>query len=155
MGNCQSSSDFGERRVSDKIDHEIMISAKESRSKQKVKLLLLGTGESGKSTIVKQMKIINMGGYSKEEKLNFRQIIYSNIHSSLICLFQAAEKLDLKLEPSNRSAYKEVIKKIDSILQNEKDVFDSGIALSISNIWKDPAIAQVLQSASYIPDSTI
>ena len=31
------------------------------------KMLLLGAGESGKSTIFKQMKIINKDGYSKKE----------------------------------------------------------------------------------------
>ena len=37
--------------------------------------LTTGSGESGKSTIVKQMKIIHQDGYSKEEKLNFRMIV--------------------------------------------------------------------------------
>jgi guanine nucleotide-binding protein subunit alpha len=35
-----------------------------------------GSGESGKSTIVKQMKIIHQNGYSKEELLNFRMTVY-------------------------------------------------------------------------------
>lgn len=37
-----------------------------------MKLLLLGAGESGKSTIVKQMKIIHETGYSDEEKKAYR-----------------------------------------------------------------------------------
>lgn len=46
-----------------------------------IKLLLLGAGESGKSTIFKQMQVINMDGYSQEEKKSFIPIIYSNIVS--------------------------------------------------------------------------
>lgn len=34
-----------------------------------------GSGESGKSTIVKQMKIIHQNGYTKEELLQFRLIV--------------------------------------------------------------------------------
>lgn len=36
------------------------------------KILILGTGESGKSTLVKQMKIIHNEGYSEDEILQFR-----------------------------------------------------------------------------------
>jgi len=35
----------------------------------------VGSGESGKSTIVKQMKIIHQNGYSREELMNFRQVV--------------------------------------------------------------------------------
>ncbi len=40
---------------------------------------MTGSGESGKSTIVKQMKIIHQNGYSKEELLNFRLIVWVSI----------------------------------------------------------------------------
>jgi guanine nucleotide-binding protein G(i) subunit alpha len=36
---------------------------------------VIGSGESGKSTIVKQMKIIHQNGYSREELMNFRQVV--------------------------------------------------------------------------------
>lgn len=39
------------------------------------RLTSAGSGESGKSTIVKQMKIIHQNGYSKDELLNFRMIV--------------------------------------------------------------------------------
>ena len=37
-----------------------------------------GAGESGKSTIVKQMKIIHETGYSSEDCLHYRPVVYSN-----------------------------------------------------------------------------
>ena len=36
-----------------------------------IKMLLLGAGESGKSTIFKQMKVINKGGFSEKERKEF------------------------------------------------------------------------------------
>ena len=37
-----------------------------------------GAGESGKSTIVKQMKIIHESGYSREECEQYRPVVFSN-----------------------------------------------------------------------------
>ena len=58
-------------------------------------MLLLGAGESGKSTIFKQMKIINKDGYSEAERKSFTGIVYSNTVSSLNTLMEAFEKLEL------------------------------------------------------------
>lgn len=38
-----------------------------------------GAGESGKSTIIKQMRIIHSGGFSVDEKQQNRAVIYSNM----------------------------------------------------------------------------
>jgi hypothetical protein len=42
-------------------------------------LLFLGAGESGKSTIIKQMRIIHSGGFTVEERRQTRATIYSNL----------------------------------------------------------------------------
>jgi hypothetical protein len=49
-----------------------------SKSLQEVKLLLLGAGESGKSTISKQMKIIHLNGFTEAELLGYKPILQSN-----------------------------------------------------------------------------
>lgn len=41
-----------------------------------------GSGESGKSTIVKQMKIIHQNGYSKDELLLFKVTVYKSQSST-------------------------------------------------------------------------
>ena len=43
----------------------------EDSEKGVMKLLLLGAGESGKSTLFKQMKVINKDGYSEKERKEF------------------------------------------------------------------------------------
>ena len=53
-----------EEKVSAEID--TMIEREKATPNNEVKLLLLGSGESGKSTVAKQMKIIYMNGYTDE-----------------------------------------------------------------------------------------
>lgn len=63
----------------------------------------LGSGESGKSTIVKQMKIIHQNGFSEKERADYRHIIYKNIAESSQAVVLAMRKLGLvPEEPINR-----------------------------------------------------
>lgn len=55
--------------------------------------LLKGAGESGKSTIVKQMKIIHETGYSLEECEQYRPVVYSNTIQSLMAIIRAMGQL--------------------------------------------------------------
>ena len=68
-----------------------------------IKLLVLGAGESGKSTIIKQMKLIHPNvdgredlGFTKEERLDARKAIYLNILDNMNNLLTAIEALDIK-----------------------------------------------------------
>lgn len=49
------------------------------KEQSKIKLLLLGAGESGKSTIFKQMRVIYGKGYSEDERKAMLPIIYANM----------------------------------------------------------------------------
>lgn len=48
-------------------------------SDKELKVLLLGSGESGKSTIVKQMKIIHKNGFSETEAHEYKPFVYKNV----------------------------------------------------------------------------
>lgn len=54
------------------------------------KLLLLGAGESGKSTLFKQMLTIYGPGFPESERKTFEPIIYNNIITSMQTLVNAA-----------------------------------------------------------------
>jgi len=59
-----------------------------------MKLLLLGTGDSGKSTLLKQMKLIYGSGFTDAEREMCLGIIYTNIVSSMQMLITEATKHD-------------------------------------------------------------
>uniref|UniRef100_A0A673IRH1 G protein subunit alpha i2 n=1 Tax=Sinocyclocheilus rhinocerous TaxID=307959 RepID=A0A673IRH1_9TELE len=73
------------------------------KAAKEVKLLLLGAGESGKSTIVKQMKIIHEDGYSEEECKQYRAVVYSNTIQSIMAIIKAMSNLKIEYEDSARA----------------------------------------------------
>jgi guanine nucleotide-binding protein subunit alpha len=52
-------------------------------AKNEIKMLLLGAGESGKSTMLKQMKLIHLDGYNNQERDAYKEIIFSNTIQSM------------------------------------------------------------------------
>lgn len=65
------------RRKSREID--AMLARERRAVRRLVKILLLGAGESGKSTFLKQMRIINGKEFDKKALLDFRDTIFENI----------------------------------------------------------------------------
>ena len=62
-----------------------------------------GSGESGKSTIVKQMKIIHQNGYAESELRSFRSTIFRNLVDSAQDVVLAMRKLAVDpVLPENR-----------------------------------------------------
>uniref|UniRef100_A0A8C2XG11 Guanine nucleotide binding protein (G protein), alpha transducing activity polypeptide 2 n=1 Tax=Cyclopterus lumpus TaxID=8103 RepID=A0A8C2XG11_CYCLU len=99
-----------------------------------VKLLLLGAGESGKSTIVKQMKILHQGGYTKEEQLEFRAVIFGNILQSTLAIIRGMEILSIDFGSSCAGK-----------LQNLSDSIEEGtmpaeLSDVIMKLWKDSGV---------------
>jgi len=79
-----------------------IIRADEKKMSKEVKLLLLGAGESGKSTVLKQMKLIYAQGFSKSEKLEWKPVVFQNIVQSFRLIFDAMNEMDIKFEnPEN------------------------------------------------------
>ena len=68
------------------------------KAKHVVRVLLLGTGESGKSTVVKQMKIIHMNGFTEKEIENFTITVRGNLIDSMMILVLAMDQLGIVFE---------------------------------------------------------
>lgn len=134
----------------------------------KVKLLLLGAGESGKSTIFKQMKVIYGKNFTSEERKMMLPTIYSNILSACKILIEQAINLDLVGEIKAMDAFK-ILKETD-----ENAPIDTALGDTIKEFWADDGIQKVwdrraeyqivesveyyfdrldkIKAASYLPD---
>jgi guanine nucleotide-binding protein G(i) subunit alpha len=107
-----------------------------------IKLLLLGAGESGKSTIAKQMKIIHLRGYSEAERMVFRDIVYSNLVLGVKQLCKAMDILGLELEHAeNESRRLAFVDAPDSI-----PVVPSTMAADIKALWADSGFQVAFKS---------
>ena len=67
-----------------------------------VKLLLLGAGQSGKSTLAKQMKILYLNGFSEEEKIRMVDVIYMNLYTWARELLEGVTRSDMSLTPATK-----------------------------------------------------
>jgi len=74
-----------EKSRSDRIDRTIK--ADKRRQDKEVKILLLGAGESGKSTVLKQMRLIHSNGFRESERKAFRNVIFQNIIEAFLMMF--------------------------------------------------------------------
>ena len=57
-----------------------------------------GAGESGKSTVLKQMKLIYSQGFSKNEKLEWKPVVFNNIIQSFRLIFDAMQELEIEFQ---------------------------------------------------------
>jgi len=123
--------------------------------KRECKILLLGSGESGKSTIVKQMKIIHQGGYTAAELQVFRLVVYKNLVESAHAVVQAMRKLGIDCAiPANRD-HAETIIDFKVPANDSSFTLNPELATAIEELWRDPVITQVMDHSNefYLMDS--
>lgn len=79
---CGGSHDAAKAAVSRDIDKRLKAEARLTSSE--VKLLLLGAGDSGKSTLAKQMRLLYLNGYSNEEMRFYAPLVRGNVAAALV-----------------------------------------------------------------------
>ncbi|KAG5651387.1 hypothetical protein H0H81_008853 [Sphagnurus paluster] len=158
MGGCVSTADRAGKLKSDLIDKQIEEDSK--KYKRECKILLLGSGESGKSTIVKQMKIIHQNGFSDKELAEYRPVVYKNVLDSAQAVVVFMRKIGLEcVEYGNRVLADKILDyKLDAAPGSSMadPYFSPEIAAAINQVWKDPIISKVMDEHSsdfYLMDS--
>nr|XP_027194718.1 guanine nucleotide-binding protein G(k) subunit alpha-like [Dermatophagoides pteronyssinus] len=145
---CIESNESREIRKRNKKIEKIL---KENKSivRKQVKLLLLGTGESGKSTFIKQMRIIHDNGFTSAELINNRIYVFHNTIKCMQLLLHAMKYLSIEFENfENKNHYAEQILSIDCSYSQATIIFANQLSLSkdlvdcIRCLWSDSGVKQ-------------
>lgn len=113
-----------------------------------------GSGESGKSTIVKQMKIIHLKGYSEDELYNYRPTVFKNLVECAKAVIQAMRQFDIEPVVEENKAYATFLMEYTAESGPQAHI-DPQIGIAIQSIWSDPAREQLMerQTEFYLMDS--
>jgi len=140
MGLCGSSESLSpEEKAARKAEKERSraldqnMASANSAEQQINKLLLLGAGESGKSTLFKQMITIYGKGYPESERKGFASIIYNNIITSMKTLCQMSETYGA---PKGAAAKAKLV--VDELKGDEE--IDADLGKKLACLWKDKGI---------------
>ncbi|XP_020364410.1 guanine nucleotide-binding protein G(olf) subunit alpha-like isoform X4 [Oncorhynchus kisutch] len=96
---CLGNSKTEDQRIDEKAQREANKKIEKQLQKERQaykathRLLLLGAGESGKSTIVKQMRILHVNGFNAEEKKQKVLDIRKNVKDAIVTVVSAMSTL--------------------------------------------------------------
>lgn len=122
------------------------------KEKAIIKLLLLGTGESGKSTIFKQMQILYDQGFTDIDKNVFRGVLRSNVVEAMQTLIAGMELLpffdqEKGLQPTQLTwedgTSQHSAQYIEQMEYLNTDFWEHEIVDHVKQLWKEPVIQKV------------
>ncbi|KAK0485483.1 guanine nucleotide binding protein, alpha subunit [Armillaria luteobubalina] len=114
--------------------------------KKECKVLLLGSGESGKSTIFKVMKIMYQGGFTPQERDSYHGTIYKNILDSARAIAFMMWKTGIQCGSESTQALADRI--LDYRIERVDEVLLPDIANAIHLFYQDDTILQLLEEHS-------
>ncbi|KHN97299.1 G protein alpha subunit [Metarhizium album ARSEF 1941] len=107
------------------------------RMAHEVKILLLGAGESGKSTILKQMRIIYSRGFPTQERQWWRRIIFNNIIDTFEMISHAMADFAIRFDSRDNENFMREI-----LTRHEMGRHYLG---SIKALWHDSGVKEAVE----------
>lgn len=99
------------------------------------KILLLGAGESGKSTVVKQVKLIWKGAVTAKERQEYAQAIRKNCIDCMQTMIENMEVLNISTVNAGMDV---VVQRVKAI--SPEQTLTPELARDISSLWGDPGV---------------
>ncbi|KAJ3424885.1 guanine nucleotide-binding protein g(o) subunit alpha [Anaeramoeba flamelloides] len=108
---------------------------------KQVKILLLGTGDSGKSTIVKQMQILYKGGFQEKEIEQYRKAIRTQIKGYIKVLIRGCNESGFALLEENQTCAEDYLR---TVKKNNPEISEQN-KNDIIKLWADPALKKAYE----------
>ncbi|KMY93282.1 G protein alpha q subunit [Drosophila simulans] len=137
MDCCLSDQACEERRISREIDK--VLKAEKKKARRELKLLVLGTGESGKTTFIKQMRIIHGNGFLDKERKQFTKNVFQNIFMAMQSMISAMDTLQIPYGQQEHSKLADLVKSID---YKTVTSLEAPYLNAIKTLWKDAGIKE-------------
>ncbi|KAK4683577.1 hypothetical protein P7C73_g6666, partial [Tremellales sp. Uapishka_1] len=143
MGSCVSSQTDGEAEARSR-SIEKQLREDEKKMAREIKLLLLGAGASGKSTVLKQMRVIHNKGFTQDEIEDYRKIVFLNIVSGMRSIIDTMDELNMSVTVPNRK----YIQLVDQDVPiNTGEPFPMRYLEALSSLWKDEGVVKCYERA--------
>ncbi|CAM9169366.1 unnamed protein product [Choristocarpus tenellus] len=154
---CTQTKGAGASSASADVDKQLADAAQADQNHYKI--LLLGAGESGKSTVLKQVKMIFKGHIDEKEREEFVISIRRNAVECMQVILEAMTTLGIGLRlPENAPLMQKVLG------MGEDVPFTPKVANYIATLWADPGVREaygkrnkfwLLDAASYYFDEVL
>ncbi|KAJ6437957.1 guanine nucleotide-binding protein alpha-2 subunit [Purpureocillium lavendulum] len=135
---CLGSDDKKDNGSARSRDIDRGIRRDEEKLAKEVKLLLLGAGESGKTTILKQMRLIYSRSFSVLERLWWRPVIFRNIVESFCIMQMVMSDFNYHFQTSDSKTHMTQVLSRRDISPDGK--FPQELVESIMVLWQDSGI---------------
>nr|XP_045610056.1 guanine nucleotide-binding protein G(q) subunit alpha isoform X3 [Procambarus clarkii] len=135
MACCLSEEAKEQKRINQEIERQLRKDKRDAR--RELKLLLLGTGESGKSTFIKQMRIIHGAGYSDEDKRGFIKLVFQNIFMAMQSMIRAMDLLQISYGDSANIEHADLVRSVD---YESVTTFEEPYVTAMKSLWQDTGI---------------
>ncbi|XP_052840468.1 G protein alpha q subunit-like [Drosophila gunungcola] len=135
MNCCESMESKNRKRINDEIERQLRLDQRNAN--RELKLLLLGTAESGKSTFFKQMRIIYGNGFSEKKKREYIKLVFQNIFMAMQSMIKAMDKLEISYGQKEQGELADLVM---SIHYEKVEVFEDPYVSAIKTLWGDAGI---------------
>ncbi|CAD6579001.1 MAG: hypothetical protein CYPHOPRED_000773 [Cyphobasidiales sp. Tagirdzhanova-0007] len=146
-----SETEIAERR-SKVLDKEIR--DLERRQATEIKILLLGAGESGKTTILKQMRVIHELGFTAEETEQYRRQVFMNIWDAMRSCLEGMQELDIRLSVESNRDHLYLFE--EQPVLSEGQAYPTDLLQPLKDLCADEGVQSVMRRSNeaILPDST-
>ncbi|XP_072225628.1 guanine nucleotide-binding protein G(o) subunit alpha-like [Leuresthes tenuis] len=120
-----------------KIEDDLCEHARAERNV--VKILILGAAESGKSTVIKQIKMIYSHGFSRQELISFKPAVLDNLLTSMKMVLQGMGMLRINLANKKNKKHARSILSCSQCLGDDWELLPF-VAHAFFALWADQGV---------------